>query len=85
MATDNEEETLSAPLMRDRRTSRPESDVTSSNAFIWTLTFAAAISGLLFGYEYVEHVVINLNADSFKVPASFPRLSFPSALISLVR
>lgn len=53
MATDNEEETSSAPLMRDRGTPRPESDVPSSTAFIWALTFAAAIGGLLFGYEYV--------------------------------
>lgn len=54
MATDNEEEAVNAPLMRERRASlddSQESDVTSSNIFIWALTFAAAISGLLFGYE----------------------------------
>lgn len=54
MATDNEEEAVNAPLMSDRRASlddSQESDVTSSNIFIWALTFAAAISGLLFGYE----------------------------------
>lgn len=57
MATDNEEEAVIAPLMRDRRPSldeSQESDVTSSSVFIWALTFAAAISGLLFGYEYVS-------------------------------
>lgn len=55
MATDNEEEAVNAPLMRGRRASLEpqESHATSSNAFIWGLTFAAAISGLLFGYEYV--------------------------------
>lgn len=55
MATDNEEEeAVNAPLMRDGRAyldDSQESDVTSSNIFIWALTFAAAISGLLFGYE----------------------------------
>ena len=29
-----------------------ESHNTSPSAFIWALTFAAGISGLLFGYEY---------------------------------
>lgn len=56
MATDNEEEAVNAPLMRDRRASfaeSQESHVNPSSGFIWTLTLAAAISGLLFGYEYV--------------------------------
>lgn len=56
MATDNEEEAVNAPLMRDRRASfaeSQESDANPSSGFIWTLTLAAAISGLLFGYEYV--------------------------------
>lgn len=69
MATENEEEAVNAPLMRDRRASldeSQESNVTSSNAFIWALTLAAAVSGLLFGYEYVSDVAVDWNADLFQ-------------------
>lgn len=31
-----------------------EQALTSPSAFIWALTFAAGISGLLFGYEYIS-------------------------------
>lgn len=41
------------PQVHDERTNAlsREQDLTSPNAFIWSLTFAAGISGLLFGYE----------------------------------
>ena len=58
----DEDEDANAPLITgdDRPTiinsngSIPsqESKNTSPSAFIWALTFAAGISGLLFGYEY---------------------------------
>lgn len=58
----DEDEDANAPLItrHDRPTitnqngSIPsqESRNTSPSAFIWALTFAAGISGLLFGYEY---------------------------------
>ena len=35
-----------------------ESNNTSPSAFIWALTFAAGISGLLFGYEYAYTLLI---------------------------
>lgn len=72
MATDDEEEAVNAPLMRTSLDGSQESKVTSSNAFIWALTFAAAISGLLFGYEYVEgRRRYQLNADLFKYRRHF--------------
>lgn len=69
MATDNEEEeAVNAPLMRDGRAyldDSQESDVTSSNIFIWALTFAAAISGLLFGYDtgVISSTLVSIGAD----------------------
>ena len=60
----DEDEDANAPLITgdDRPTinndngSIPlqESKNTSPTAFIWALTFAAGISGLLFGYEYAD-------------------------------
>ena len=54
----NGEEAIDAPLMREEtaRASYEEdedrpSHVQSSRQFVWALTFAAGISGLLFGYE----------------------------------
>lgn len=62
MAEDEEREGLNAPLMNDRPVSHDDDDddgdnnhehgASSLNAFIWTLTFTAGISGLLFGYEF---------------------------------
>ncbi|MCJ1266867.1 hypothetical protein MMC22_006752 [Lobaria immixta] len=71
MATDNEEEeAVNAPLMRDGDgraylDDSQESDVTSSNIFIWALTFAAAISGLLFGYDtgVISSTLVSIGAD----------------------
>ena len=37
----------------DARPSSQENELTAPNAFVWALTFAAGISGLLFGYESV--------------------------------
>lgn len=58
----DEDEDANAPLITgdDRPTTTnnngsiplQESNKTSPSAFIWALTFAAGISGLLFGYEY---------------------------------
>ncbi len=57
----DEDEDANAPLITedDRPTTTnsngsiplQESNNTSPSAFIWALTFAAGISGLLFGYE----------------------------------
>lgn len=59
MAEDEEGEGLNAPLIDDRPVSHAddgdnnhEYGASSLNAFIWTLTFTAGISGLLFGYEF---------------------------------
>ena len=63
MAEDEEGEGLNAPLIDDRPVSHDDDDdddgdnnheygASSLNAFIWTLTFTAGISGLLFGYEF---------------------------------
>lgn len=38
----------------DNGVSHHENRTSSLNAFIWTLTFTAGISGLLFGYECVR-------------------------------
>lgn len=57
---DDEEEAVVAPLIHSEAQenlvgeSYPhEGDSTILNAFIWTLTLTACISGLLFGYESV--------------------------------
>lgn len=39
-----------------------ENNTTSPSTFIWALTFAAGISGLLFGYEY--GIIINHGVKS---------------------
>lgn len=59
---DGDDEAANAPLMHhddeDNVIDYPgiaysqESESASPSAFIWALTFAAGISGLLFGYEY---------------------------------
>lgn len=67
MAEDGEGEGLNAPLIEDRTVSHDDDDdddndsnnnqeygASSLNLFIWTLTFTAGISGLLFGYEFVR-------------------------------
>lgn len=65
MAEDGEGEGLNAPLIKDRPVSHDDDDdddsdnnqeygASSLNLFIWTLTFTAGISGLLFGYEFVR-------------------------------
>lgn len=56
-----DDEAANAPLMhyddeyevprRRERIFSQEDDATSPSAFVWALTFAAGISGLLFGYE----------------------------------
>lgn len=42
-----------------------ESDTTSPNAFIWALTFAAGISGLLFGYDtgVISSTLVSIGND----------------------
>ena len=42
-----------------------ESDVTSPNTFIWALTFAAGISGLLFGYDtgVISSTLVSIGSD----------------------
>lgn len=67
MAEEEGGEGLDAPLIDDRRLAHDEDDdggdngvshhenrTSSLNAFVWTLTFTAGISGLLFGYECVR-------------------------------
>lgn len=54
------DEVANAPLMRNEVDENDnyevahlcENNTTSPSTFIWALTFAAGISGLLFGYEY---------------------------------
>lgn len=48
-----------------------ESELGSPGAFVWLLTICAGISGLLFGYEYVDmpvssrtHFLLNALADT---------------------
>ena len=62
MAAGNDE-TATAPLIGDNEeqevnddesTEPSEQELTSPSSFTWALTFAAAISGLLFGYESVS-------------------------------
>lgn len=57
---DDEDEVVIAPLIHREaqenlvEESHPqEGDSTILNAFVWTLTLTACISGLLFGYESV--------------------------------
>lgn len=61
MAEEEEGEGLNIPLIDDRPVSHHddgdnnhEYGASSLNLFIWTLTFTAGISGLLFGYEFVR-------------------------------
>ena len=65
----------SAPLMRDSQDEAPidsefaptqQSGKPSPSTFIWALTFAAGISGLLFGYEYAVMTLIQVYADSMR-------------------
>ena len=62
MAAGNDE-AATAPLIRnnedqeediDESTEPQAQELTSPSTFTWALTFAAAISGLLFGYESVS-------------------------------
>lgn len=48
----------------DNGVSHHENRTSSLNAFIWTLTFTAGISGLLFGYECVRLFPSPLNFKS---------------------
>lgn len=48
----------------DNGVSHHENRTSSLNAFVWTLTFTAGISGLLFGYECVRPFPSPLNFKS---------------------
>ena len=50
LITDNEDDIVQQSVRSDVQ----ENDLTSPSAFIWALTFAAGISGVLFGYECVH-------------------------------
>ena len=52
----------------DNGVSHHENRTSSLNAFIWTLTFTAGISGLLFGYECVRPFPSPLPSFNFKSP-----------------
>jgi hypothetical protein len=49
-----------------------ESALVSPGVFIWTLTFCAGVSGLLFGYEYVSTI------SSHPEPLPQPRTAYLS-------
>lgn len=85
------------PLLANDRNNREdvpyESSDESANGlgglFIWALTFAAGISGLLFGYEYevfsMQHIIMYFIVPLLTVTTalvSFLRLLFPSRQIS---
>lgn len=48
----------------DNGVSHHENRTSSLNAFVWTLTFTAGISGLLFGYECVRLFPSPINCKS---------------------
>ena len=86
----DEDEAANAPLITDG--DRPiitnnngsillqESNYASPTAFIWALTFAAGISGLLFGYEYAYTRSLSSPALTISpAPASYHLPSSPSA------
>ena len=60
MLQDDEAEAVNAPLIHNEHVfpdnfQSLQCDSASPNAFIWALTLAAGISGLLFGYECASY------------------------------
>lgn len=43
-----------SPIQDDHEVTDAEDNVTTAGWFLWLLTLAAGVSGLLFGYEYVR-------------------------------
>jgi hypothetical protein len=63
------------PTQADLYVANAEDNVTTAGWFLWLLTLAAGVSGLLFGYEYVPSRLRTLEAIPLTpstVPASSP-------------
>ena len=55
-ARDHDNVGATAPLMESEHGVPQESTGISDKVFIWSLTLSAGVSGLLFGYEYVNWI-----------------------------